>query len=268
MKVVRSNYTKNEKLKCLTSKLKKFLLRYTTLKLNYEMVKENLEFKDTQLINFEDLLKQYETEIEKINNEKNCDSIDKQRDESNHYIVFNTFGSNHSDTVIINKNEDNNLISLNEKIVYYEEKIKQTNKDKEEMKNQIVNLREVVNKNEEFMSGVNKELNMTRVTVLELNRKIDQLKNDKLQLKYENDILNKEKSTKNLKLKLDEEYKSKVEMRNASEKEYLKMKSYNNNFNSTGNINSYENANYESCPLSDLQDIEIDNNLYVRNILE
>jgi hypothetical protein len=220
MKVVKSNYEKNEKLKNIVNKFKKLVGRYKTIELNNHLLNENLSMKDIQLINLEEVVKAYEHEIS-ILQSKEISELHLRHDSNNfsnlnQYHTFSNFGSGgklslESPGFGSQKFDENfNLKDIrdfkdfkefqnyhsermNLNLNLYEEAFKILNIEKEDLKSQIQNLKNVIFKKEEYTNEISRELQRNIKLLNESKINSETLKNEKSQLKNELEVLKKEK---------------------------------------------------------------------------
>lgn len=219
MKVVKSNYEKNEKLCKVVNKFKKMVGQYKTLKLNNHLLSENLSMKDIQLINLEEVIKAYEHEISILRNKEISEF--NRREDSNHlsnlnlYNTFSNFGSggkfgSESPCFGSQKFEDNfnlketkefkdfnefqnyNSERMNLNLNLYEEAFKILNIEKEDLKSQIQNLQYVIFKKEEFTTEISNELQRNIKLLNESKINSENLINEKFRIKNEFEALKKE----------------------------------------------------------------------------
>lgn len=196
IKIVRSNYTKNEKLQTLGNKYKELCEGYSSFKINYQMQMEELSIKENQILNFEEILRNYENENYdlKLKVDELSYSLNKLKERQKNIRKY----SEENSILCTEENQGvNNEKLLNEKIAFLEEVNQQLTNEKEDLNN-IVDILRVNNlKKEENICAILRELDIERAIITTQKDQIKKLKNDKNIVKNEMQVLQKEKDKNN-----------------------------------------------------------------------
>jgi hypothetical protein len=217
LKIVKSNYSKNEKLKKVSKCYKHVYEKYSTLRINNQIQEEELNLKDNQLNNLDDALKIYETENYDL--KLKMDDLAKRRsllggnegdlseggdnsennslNEVHHFTnPFMNVKKDHYKSIRVSKSHmasTNAIFKQQEKITQYEYMIETLTKEKEELNEVVETLRQNSIKKDEQLEQLNLEILSSKNRLKELELKGTKLKQEKNTLQMEIECLKKDK---------------------------------------------------------------------------
>jgi hypothetical protein len=203
MKVVKSNYTKNEKLNLLSTRYKELFNCYSIIRIDYQMLKTQSHDRENKLNELETIIKNYSEEVYNLN---------RKNREINEIIRFNrnSIKDETPKSYILNTSEDKDedLISfLKDQVGFYQEVNMQMTKDKNQLKEIIENLKNVIESKSNKITELNLILENHNNYIKQLRASIDKIKSEKLSVCKELEILKNEKLER---LQFIEELKNKL----------------------------------------------------------